>query len=246
MLGGREAQRVPYRINPRRNTPRHIVIKVAKIKDKEKYAKSSKEILKETMEKAATYDGTTEYELKVQNAVNLAEKVLEGKYKKAYDYIGSTNMIEDCIALYELHKDDIDAKDREYAEELIKLARKPELSELFTEKQMNRIEKRTEELEKVALGDSNKALQKAVENLRDELLSEDFRGNVERVDVKFLRADRDEISMSNGVLKDGGLLVRGEKRDLLILDFKIMTVGGKNAHLLDLSVFKDQIGRAHV
>ena len=31
-----EAQRVPYRINPRRNTPRHIVIKVAKIKDKEK------------------------------------------------------------------------------------------------------------------------------------------------------------------------------------------------------------------
>ena len=28
-----EAQRVPYRINPRRNTPRHIVIKVAKIKD---------------------------------------------------------------------------------------------------------------------------------------------------------------------------------------------------------------------
>ena len=29
-----EVQRVPYRINPRRNTPRHIVIKVAKIKDK--------------------------------------------------------------------------------------------------------------------------------------------------------------------------------------------------------------------
>ena len=29
-----EAQRVPYRINPRRNTPRHIVIKLAKIKDK--------------------------------------------------------------------------------------------------------------------------------------------------------------------------------------------------------------------
>ena len=26
-----EAQRVPYRINPRRNMPRHIVIKLAKI-----------------------------------------------------------------------------------------------------------------------------------------------------------------------------------------------------------------------
>ena len=29
-----EAQRVPYRINPRRNMLRHIVIKLAKIKDK--------------------------------------------------------------------------------------------------------------------------------------------------------------------------------------------------------------------
>ena len=37
-----EAQRVPYRINPRRNTPRHIVIKVAKIKDKEKLMKSTR------------------------------------------------------------------------------------------------------------------------------------------------------------------------------------------------------------
>ena len=34
-----EAQRVPYMINPRRNTPRHIVIKLAKIKDKEKLLK---------------------------------------------------------------------------------------------------------------------------------------------------------------------------------------------------------------
>ena len=31
----REAQRVPYRINPRRNMPRHIVIKLTKTKHKE-------------------------------------------------------------------------------------------------------------------------------------------------------------------------------------------------------------------
>ena len=30
-----EAQRVPNRINPRRNTPRHILIKLTKIKHKE-------------------------------------------------------------------------------------------------------------------------------------------------------------------------------------------------------------------
>ena len=29
-----EAQRVPRRISPRRNTPRHIVIKLTKIKDR--------------------------------------------------------------------------------------------------------------------------------------------------------------------------------------------------------------------
>ena len=38
-----EVQRVPYRINPRRNTPRHIVIKLAKIKDKEKLLKAARE-----------------------------------------------------------------------------------------------------------------------------------------------------------------------------------------------------------
>ena len=38
-----EAQRIPYRINPRRNMPRHIVIKLAKIKDKEKLLKAARE-----------------------------------------------------------------------------------------------------------------------------------------------------------------------------------------------------------
>ena len=39
-----EAQRVPYKINPRRNMPRHILIKLTKIKHKE-------QILKATWEK---------------------------------------------------------------------------------------------------------------------------------------------------------------------------------------------------
>ena len=37
-----EAQRVPYRINSRRNTPRHILIKLTKIKTQRKNIKSSK------------------------------------------------------------------------------------------------------------------------------------------------------------------------------------------------------------
>ena len=47
-----EAQRVPYRINPRKNTRRHIVIKSAKIKDKEKLLKAARE------KRQITYKGT--------------------------------------------------------------------------------------------------------------------------------------------------------------------------------------------
>ena len=38
-----EVQRVPYRINPRRNTPRHILIKLTKIKHKERILKEARE-----------------------------------------------------------------------------------------------------------------------------------------------------------------------------------------------------------
>ena len=38
-----EAQRVPFRINPRKNTPRHILTKLTKIKFKEKILKAARE-----------------------------------------------------------------------------------------------------------------------------------------------------------------------------------------------------------
>ena len=47
-----EAQRVPYMINPRRNTPRHIVIKLAKIKDKVQLLKAARQ------KRQTTYKGT--------------------------------------------------------------------------------------------------------------------------------------------------------------------------------------------
>ena len=38
-----ESQRVPYRINPRRNTPRHILIKLSKINTEKKILKAAGE-----------------------------------------------------------------------------------------------------------------------------------------------------------------------------------------------------------
>ena len=46
-----EAQRVPGRINPRRNTPRHTVIELTKIKDKDKILKATREKRQNNTEK---------------------------------------------------------------------------------------------------------------------------------------------------------------------------------------------------
>ena len=45
-----EAQQVPYKIKPRRNTPRNILIKLTKIKDKEKTLKAAREKKQHTRE----------------------------------------------------------------------------------------------------------------------------------------------------------------------------------------------------
>ena len=49
-----EAQRVPGRINPRRNTPRHTVIELTKIKDKDKILKATREKRQNNTEKKST------------------------------------------------------------------------------------------------------------------------------------------------------------------------------------------------
>ena len=43
-----EAQRVPRQLDPRRNTPRHIIIKLPKIKDKERILKAAREKVRVT------------------------------------------------------------------------------------------------------------------------------------------------------------------------------------------------------
>ena len=58
-----EVQRVPYRINPRRNMPRHILIKLSKIKYKEK-------ILKARKKQQLTYKG-----ISIRLTADLSEKV---------------------------------------------------------------------------------------------------------------------------------------------------------------------------
>ena len=65
-----EVQRVPYRINPRRNTPRHVLIKLSKIKHKEKILKTARE------KKQITYKG-----IPISLAADLSAETLQARWK---------------------------------------------------------------------------------------------------------------------------------------------------------------------
>ena len=63
-----EAQRDPYRINPRRHTPRHILIKLTKVKHKERTLKAARE------KQQVTYKGNS-----IHLTVNLSEETLQAR-----------------------------------------------------------------------------------------------------------------------------------------------------------------------
>ena len=65
-----EAQRVPYRINPRRNTPRHSLIKLSKIKYKEKILKAARE------KQQITYKG-----IRIKLTADLSAETLQARRK---------------------------------------------------------------------------------------------------------------------------------------------------------------------
>ena len=65
-----EAQRVPFRINLRRNTPRHILIKLSKIKYKEKILKAARE------KQQITYKGIC-----IRLIADLSEETLQARRK---------------------------------------------------------------------------------------------------------------------------------------------------------------------
>ena len=63
-----EAQRVPYRINPRRNMPRHILIKLTKTKHKERILKAARE------KQQVTYKGNP-----IRLTADLAAEILQAR-----------------------------------------------------------------------------------------------------------------------------------------------------------------------
>ena len=71
-----EAQKVPYRINPRRNTPRHILIKLKMTKHKERRLKAARE------KKQATYKGNP-----IRLTADLSAETLQARRKYGRIYL---------------------------------------------------------------------------------------------------------------------------------------------------------------
>ena len=74
-----EAQRVPYRINPKRKMRRHILIELSKIKYKGKILKASRE------KQQITYQG-----LPIRLTGDLSAETLQGRRKDYYNKYYST------------------------------------------------------------------------------------------------------------------------------------------------------------
>ena len=63
-----EVQRVPKKLDPKRNTPRHIIITLAKIKDKERILKAA------TGKETVTYKG-----VRIRLSANFSEEALQAR-----------------------------------------------------------------------------------------------------------------------------------------------------------------------
>ena len=68
-----QAQRVPYRIRPRRNTPRHTLIKLTKAKHKERILKVARE------RQQVTYKGNS-----ICLTANLSAETLQARREREY------------------------------------------------------------------------------------------------------------------------------------------------------------------
>ena len=78
-----EAQRVPKKLDPRRNTPRHIIITLPKIKDKERILKATRE--KETV----TYKGVP-----IRLTADFSKETLQARrgWKKVFKVMKGKNL----------------------------------------------------------------------------------------------------------------------------------------------------------
>ena len=88
-----EAQRIPKKLDPKRNTPRHIIIKLCKIKDKERILKAARG--KET----DTYKGVP-----IRLSVNFSKEILQARrgWKEVFEVMKGKDLHSRLLYLAKL------------------------------------------------------------------------------------------------------------------------------------------------
>ena len=81
-----EAQRVPEKLYPRRNTPRHIIITLSKIKDKERILKAARENV------TVTYEGVP-----IRLSADFSKETLQARrgWKELFKVMKARTYIQD-------------------------------------------------------------------------------------------------------------------------------------------------------
>ena len=197
----------------------------------------AKEALQEKMNQIET--NVTGNSLAEINLKNLLEKAKNAS-RLSLDNILALNyqMDRNFELINEGKNSDIEIN-KELAKELVKCINSDIYKEIFAKDFYNQVVEVKKELE-------NKLQSGA--DLKDDLLKLDnlFKDpkyalpyKVTSVEIK--RQDRDNPSMAGGCFMEEGKILYGKDENYLLLNLKTMSPGFLNAHLLELSVFKDRI-----
>ena len=197
----------------------------------------AKEALQDKMNQIET--NVTGNSLAEINLKNLLEKAKNLGRKTLNNILELNYQIDRNFEIINEGKNSDSEINKELAKELVKCINSDIYKEIFTKDFYNQVVEIKNELE-------NKLQSGA--DLKDDLLKLDnlFKDpkyalpyKVTSVEIK--RQDRDEPSMAGGCFMEEGKILYGKDENYLLLNLKTMSPGFLNAHLLELSVFKDRI-----
>ena len=173
------------------------------------------------------------------NLKNLLEKAKNLGRKTLNNILEINYQIDRNFEIINEGKNSDSEINKELAKELIKCINSDIYKEIFTKDFYNQVVEIKNELEDKLQSEAD---------LKDDLLKLDnlFKDpkyalpyKVTSVEIK--RQDRDDPSMAGGCFMEEGKILYGKDENYLLLNLKTMSPGFLNAHLLELSVFKDRI-----
>lgn len=197
----------------------------------------AKEALQEKMNQIET--NVTGNSLAEINLKNLLEKAKNASRLSLDNILALNYQMDRNFEIINEGKNTDSEINKELAKELIKCINSDIYKEIFATDFYNQVIEIKKDIE-------SKLQSRA--DLKDDLLKLDnlFKDpkyalpyKVTSVEIK--RQDRDEPSMAGGCFMEEGRILYGKDENYLLLNLKTMSPGFLNAHLLELSVFKDRI-----